>query len=137
MFMKTLRFTLFFAALLMLIPFTATQASEAVSAKEARENAIKKMSDNGSTTMATEGFMAKKVAKVAKWFNKKGGKIDFQHPVDKFRWFAIAGWLAGALLYSLFWGVGLAVGLYFIAYLCWLAGSVCFVVWILKKTGAM
>lgn len=134
--MKTLRFTLFFAALLMLIPFTATQASEAVSAKEARENVIKKMSENTSTTMATEGFMAKKVAKVAKWFNKKGGKIDFQDPVNKFLWYAIVLW-AGALVLSI---LAFGPGIYFlswIAYLLWLAGSVCFVVWILKKVEAI
>ena len=138
--MKALQITLFFALFALLIPTTTVSASQEVSAKESREVILKKVAAEkgnmfSNAPNATKIF-AKKAMKVAKFFGH-GNKIDFQDPVDKFLWFAIAGWLAGALLYSLFWGVGLAVGLYFLAYLCWLGGSICFVIWILKKTGSM
>ena len=70
-------------------------------------------------------FMAKKMAKKA---------IDFQDPVNKWLWFGIFGWGAGLLLWIIAGSV-LSGGIGLLASLCWLFGTVAFVIWLVKKFG--
>lgn len=84
--------------------------------------------------------MFKKV--IAKKMDKYGA-IDFSDPVKKWMWFWILGWAAGLLLWiigaaaftgGVFSGGvgagGVLIGL--LGSLCWLFGSVCLVVWLIK-----
>jgi hypothetical protein len=134
---------MFLMALAMLLPFTAVKASVAVSAQEARTEMVKKAGSNTDVKMnkIQKSFIAKKMTKfMSKRFAKAGGGIDLQDPVEKWMWFWIFGWGAGLVLsilasavtfgtgFSIFWGL---------ASLLWLAGSVCLVIWLLKKFGGM
>jgi hypothetical protein len=82
--------------------------------------------------------MMKRVAKLEKLFAKKksqgGEKVDFKSEPDKWMWFWIFGWGA-AIVFSI---IGFGVpGFYWLGYLCGLAGTVCLIIWLLKKTGNM
>jgi ABC-type multidrug transport system fused ATPase/permease subunit len=70
-------------------------------------------------------FMAKKMAKKA---------IDFQDPVNKWLGFGVFGWGAGLLLWIIAGSV-FSGGIGLLASLCWLFGTVSFVIWLVKKFG--
>ncbi|MCB0642509.1 MAG: hypothetical protein KDC44_12755 [Phaeodactylibacter sp.] len=80
----------------------------------------------------------KRMAKMEKKANKKD--IDFSDPVDKWLWFAVFGWAGGVILTILAYvlvfstaGFGLGGVLWLLASLCYLFGSVSFIVWLIKK----
>lgn len=143
--MKALRFTLFLGLIAFFIPTTTSNAATAVSSEEANVAIAKKMLDSKSTfTLSGKmqrsaeklaGKFQKRIQKFERLFGKSSGDagIDFKDPVQKWLWFALLGWLAGALIYS--FGYFVAAPFWYLGYLCWLAGTACFVVWILKKTG--
>lgn len=81
----------------------------------------------------------KRMAKMEKNANKKD--IDLSDPVDKWLWFAVFGWAGGLILtilayvlvFSVTSGFGLYGILWLLASLCYLFGSVSFIVWLIKK----
>jgi hypothetical protein len=62
--------------------------------------------------------------KMAKSQNKALGGLD--DPIDKWFWFAIIGWGAAILL-------TFSISTWYLSSLFWLAGTVCAVLWIVKK----
>lgn len=137
--MKTTRFTLLMVAFALLAPLTTSRAATAVSAKEAREAFVKKVVDSKFEKAADSKMgqkLTKKMAKFQKFLGKGGGKkVDFNDPVDKWMWFWLLGWAAGVVLYSFGWFV--AAPFWYLGYLCMLGGTVCLVIWLLKKSGNM
>jgi hypothetical protein len=132
-----------FGALVLVLTFLFTAnvafASTAVSAKETRKEVIKKVvGGQGDQLVAqmSNSKTLKKATRLAKFLGVRDAndKVDFQAEPDRWMWF----WLLG-------WGVGLALSIMsffipfigYLAYLCWLAGTVCLVIWLLKKTGNM
>jgi len=144
--MRATHFTFFMSLVALLFTFNTANASTRISEGEAREAMVKKMMDD-KTSFSMSAKMEKKVAKLAQKFQKRIAKferlfgkssnagVDFNDPVQKWLWFGLLGWLAGALLYSLGWFI--AAPFWYLGYLCWLAGTICIVIWILKKTGNM
>ena len=142
--MKTLRTVLCLAVLSLLLTVSNTaNASVAVSDAQTNEALQLKASEHknslGDILMSKiEKRMEKKVAKFQKRMAKKmadGQKVDFQTEPDKWMWFWIFGWGAGFLLYS--FGYFIAAPFWYLGYLCMLAGTVCLIVWLLKKSGSM
>lgn len=136
--MKTFRITLSLFVFALFTPFANISASTEVSAKEARETMVKKIATGKAQGLADamkDTRMVKKLTKIQKRFFGKGQKVDFQDPVEKWKWFWIFGWAAGLVLYSIGW-VGVSP-LWYLGYLCWVAGTVCLIIWLLKKTGNM
>lgn len=141
--MKTLPTTLCLLVFtLFLASFSTVNASNAVSEEKTTEMLQQKASENEGFTAQVMSKMekrfAKKMAKMEKRFAKRFGnstKVDFSDPVDKWMWFWLAGWAAGFLLYS--FGYFIAAPFWYLGYLCWLAGTVCLVIWLLKKSGNM
>ena len=93
----------------------------------------------------------KRMAWLSKIVNKKmaaskkkslGGLDD---PVDKFFWYWLIGWGAGILLSiiaaaaftggAFSGGFGAAWVLWLLAWLAWLGGSICGIIWLVKKLG--
>ncbi|MEI6409051.1 MAG: hypothetical protein WCR52_06695 [Bacteroidota bacterium] len=113
---------------------TNAQTNEALQLKSSEHK-----NSFGDILMAKiEKRMEKKMAKFQKRIAKKiaeGKKIDFQTEPDKWMWFWIFGWGAGFLLYS--FGYFIAAPFWWLGYLCMLAGTICLVVWLLKKSGNM
>ncbi len=75
----------------------------------------------------------KRMAKFEKLFKKAG--VDFSDPVNKWMWFWIFGWGAGLVL-SILAAATVTSGfgaLWLLSSLCWLAGSVSLVIWLVKK----
>lgn len=76
----------------------------------------------------------KRMAKFEKLFKKAG--VDFKDPVNKWMWFWIFGWGAGIVISILaaatVTGGGFG-GLWILSSLCWLAGTVSLVIWLVKK----
>ena len=111
-------------------------ASTAVSAKESREVIVKKVIEQKSTVLTEKlstSKMMKKAKRLAQFFGN-GEKIDLQSEPDKWMWFWILGWSAAILLSIMsivIWPLA------YLGWLCGLAGTVCLVIWILKKTGSM
>lgn len=62
--------------------------------------------------------------KMAKSQNKALGGLN--DPIDKWFWFAIIGWGAAILL-------TFSISTWYLSSLFWLAGTVCAVIWIVKK----
>ena len=106
------------------------------------------------TISAKKGLVAKFTAKVAevktnliaKKYAKPG--VDFSDPVKKWLWYALFSWLGGILLYIISaivgvgsvtagatTGLGLAGILGLIGGILSLAGTVFFVIWLIKKFG--
>ena len=141
--MKTVKLLLTLLAFALILPATGfavqsqsnTQTFE-VSAQKSKEKKAKKFSPEKLKKF--EKKMAKKMAKIKKRFQKKGQDIDLSDPVDKWFWFWIFGWGAGLLL-SILWTVAITGtafwGLWTLAYLCWLFGTVSLVIWLIKKFG--
>ena len=85
----------------------------------------------------------KRIGMVQKFMTKKMAKnaVDFQDPVNKWLWFGVFGWGAGLLLWiiaaAVVTGGGFLGGgfLGLLASLCWLFGTVAFVIWLVKKVG--
>jgi len=141
--MKALRTIIpLFVLAFFLVSFTTAKASVAVSEEKTSEMLQQKASENegivAQMTSKMEKRFAKKAAKIEKKLAKRfgnGEKVDFNDPVDKWMWFWIFGWAAGFLLYSFGWFV--AAPFWYLGYLCMLAGTVCLIVWLLKKSGNM
>ena len=141
--MKTIRFTLGLLVIALLLPATASRASKEVSASEARMEMVKKVA--GQKDQIAKSLKAEKKALKFKMFKKKGNRVDFSDPVDKWMWFWIFGWAAGLLLSILAAAVttgsiysgsfGFGAILFTFAWLAWLFGSVCLIVWLVKKFG--
>lgn len=143
--MKTIRFTLTLLVFALLLPATASHASVEVSAKQARTEMVKKAA--GQKGQLIKALKAeRKQARKAKWFAKKGQRVDFSDPVDKWMWFWIFGWGAGLVLYILAvaiasggiysgTGFGFAAILATFSWLAWLFGSVALIIWLVKKFG--
>ena len=141
--MKTIRFTLVMLVFALLVPVTATRASVEVSASEARTEMVKKVA--GQKDQIAKAFKAEKKKSKFKFFAKKGNRVDFSDPVDKWMWFWIFGWAAGLLLSILAvafatggvygGGFGIAAILATFSWLAWLFGTVALVVWLVKKFG--
>lgn len=126
-------------ALTLIFSYTAVSASNAVSAKESRQELVKKVIDQkGDVLMEkmTDSKMMKKATKLAKFFGKRFGddKVDFQTEPDKWMWFWLAGWAIGLLLSIMGYFIPF---IWILSSLFWLAGSICLIIWILKKTGNM
>jgi hypothetical protein len=77
----------------------------------------------------------KRIAMVQKMMGKNMAKkaIDFQDPVNKWLWFAIFGF-GIAIVLSILVSAG-GWGLWWLAYLAGIFGTVAFVIWLLKKFG--
>lgn len=141
--MKTLRTTLCLLVFtLSLASFTTANASVAVPQEKTTEMLQQKAAEQH------EGFASQVMTKMEKHFAKKaekmqkrlakrfgnGEKVDFNDPVEKWFWFWLLGWAAGIVLYT----IGFAVTpFWYLGYLCWVAGTVCLVIWLLKKSGNM
>lgn len=134
-------FKLFLALLLVaaFMPLNPALASREVSAKEARQMMLKKAlghqtAANGVVSAEKHRLTTVKAARLM--FGKKASGVDFNDPVDKWLWFWIFAWGIALVLQVLAWGIsGWGVG--WLSYLFWVAGTVCAVVWILKKFGNM
>jgi Flp pilus assembly protein TadB len=112
-------------------------ASTAVSAKESREVIIKKVMEQKETVL-TEKLASSKLMKKAKRLSQffgKGEQIDLKSEPDKWMWFWIFGWSAAILLsiMSVFTFGAFA----YLGWLCGVAGTVCLIIWLLKKTGSI
>lgn len=128
-----LTFTLVFS-------YTTAMATNAVSAKETRKEVLKKVLEQKGDQFAeklTEAKMMKKATKASKFLNKKfgGDKVDFQSEPDRWMWFWLLGWAAGFVLYTIGWFT--FAPFWYLGYLCWLGGTICLIIWLLKKTGNM
>jgi hypothetical protein len=101
-----------------------------------------------------EKFKAKVAETQAKLIAKKLAKpgVDFSDPVKKWLWYALTAWAAGILLYiiatvvgvgsvasattgAVSTGLGISGILWLIGGLLSLAGTICFVIWLVKKFG--
>jgi Flp pilus assembly protein TadB len=142
--MKTLPTVLYLAVFSLLLTFTSTaNASVAVSDAQTSEALQLKASEHKTSLSdilmsKIEKRMEKKIAKFQKRLAKKmadGQKVDFKTEPDKWMWFWLFGWGAGFLLYSFGWFV--AAPFWYLGYLCMLAGTVCLIIWLLKKSGSM
>ncbi len=134
--MRTVQIMMAIIAIAFFAPIQLS-ASTAVSAKESREVIVKKVIEQKGTALAEKlasSKMMKKAKRLAKFLGK-GQKIDLESEPDKWMWFWILGW-SSAILLSIF-GVFVFAPLGYLSWLLWLAGTVCLVIWILKKTGNM
>ncbi|MBL7775447.1 MAG: hypothetical protein JNK89_05560 [Saprospiraceae bacterium] len=142
--MKTIRFTLVLFIFALLMPATASHASIEVSASAARAEMAQKV--GAQKDQLVTALKADKKHK-AKLFAKKGNRVDFSDPVNKWMWFWIFGWAAGLVLYILAVAVatgsvysgsfGFAAILATFSWLAWLFGSVCLIIWLVKKFGGV
>ena len=143
--MKTIRFTLVLLVLALVLPATSSRASVEVSAKESRTAMVKKVAGEKGQLFKALKAEKKKLRKYKK-FKKKGQRVDFSDPVNKWMWFWIFGWGAGLLLSILAFaiasggiysgsGFGIAAILATLSWLAWLFGTVALVVWLVKKFG--
>ncbi|MBK8967505.1 MAG: hypothetical protein R3D58_05530 [Saprospiraceae bacterium] len=141
--MKTIRITLSLLIFAFILPAATVRASEEVPASAARMEMVKKAA--AQKDQIAKAFKAEKKALKFKLFKKKGNRVDFSDPVDKWMWFWIFGWAAGLLLSILAAAVttggiysgsfGFGAVLFTFAWLAWLFGSVCLIVWLVKKFG--
>lgn len=85
----------------------------------------------------------KGLGKLVSWVKSKGQKLikklaqigGFGDPVDRWFWFWIIGWGAG-LVFSIIGTAAFFSGgwiLWTLSSLLWLAGSVCLIIWLIKK----
>lgn len=73
-------------------------------------------------------WLVKKAVQANKVMNKLG--IDLSDPVQKWLWYAIIGVIVGSIL----WAAGFALGpLFYVGYLVYLAGIICFWYWVYLK----
>ena len=79
-----------------------------------------------TSTLKKEFKAEKKATKLQKMFKKA---FDFSDPVNKWLWFAIVCWGAAVILSLL----PFAVGLWYLYGLVGTAGTVFFIVWLVKK----
>jgi beta-lactamase regulating signal transducer with metallopeptidase domain len=84
------------------------------------------------TKIAKAEKLQVKAQKKAAFFAKLAKKIDFKDPVEKWLWFGIFGWGASILLYILAYAVPF---LWILGALAGLFGTVCIVIWLIKKFG--
>ena len=122
-----------FLSLLMILGllFAVQPASAVVSVQndEATTTTISKKELKKQQRM--EKMTAKIEKKIAKWEKKMEKKgVDFSDPVNKWLWYAIFAWVAAVVLYIL---AALTLGaLWYVAHLVSLAGTIFFIVWLLK-----
>jgi Flp pilus assembly protein TadB len=120
--------------LALIVPAAGVQASQLVSPEAARtaltEKAKEKFGDV-KVDSKTEKRFEKKFNKLKKKLAKKD--IDFNDPVDKWLWLWLISWGAaivfGVIAYA---GTGIVI-LATLSWLLWLAGSVFFIIWLVKK----
>ncbi|MEZ4919540.1 MAG: hypothetical protein R2792_10610 [Saprospiraceae bacterium] len=132
-------FKLFLAVLsFALLAPVASQA--AVASTEAPQAAIERSEVKKEKKLFSEAKMAKmekklakKMKKINKILGKSGNSVDFNDPVDKWMWFWIFGW-GGAILISVL-SVFTGGFLWYLSYLLWTAGTVCLIIWLVKKFG--
>ena len=133
--MKTSKLFCAMLAFALLFPFTASFASTAVTAQEARVGFVKKITgsqDAGFFAKVANSKVAKKAIRAAKMFG--ADKVDFQTEPTKWLWYGVFAIIAGIVL-QFFWVVG---SLYAIAYLGSLLvflGCLSILYWFLKKEG--
>jgi hypothetical protein len=138
--------------------FTAvtTQATQSVTMNvPAIETAATATTNVPVKKTLVEKFKAKVAETQAKLIAKKLAKpgVDFSDPVKKWLWYALSGWAAGILLYiiatvvgvgsvasatttgAVSTGFGISGILWLVGGLLSLAGTICFVIWLVKKFG--
>lgn len=102
-----------------------------------KSNALSKAEAKSIQKLERKEFKAqKRLAMVQRFMAKKMAHkaIDFQDPVNKWLWFGVFGWGAGLLLWIIAGSV-FSGGIGLLASLCWLFGTVAFVIWLVKKFG--
>jgi hypothetical protein len=122
-------------ALTLIFSYSTVGATNAVSAAESRMELVKKIQDqNGDAVLdkVANTKMMKIAKKASKLFGKRFAdeKVDFQTEPDRWMWFWIFGWVIGFVLFFVPF-------IFYLGWLFWTAGTVCLVIWILKKTGNM
>jgi hypothetical protein len=136
--MRTFITCLVLVLIALVAPVATMQASTEVSAAESRAMLINKVVEKKADFLMEKSVNSKsmkRALKMAKFLGLgDGNKVDFQTEPDKWMWFWIFGWGLAIILSIL--GVFIPF-IYWIGYLCGLAGTVCLVIWLLKKFGGM
>ena len=115
----------------MALLFAVQPASAVVSVQDSQASTASISKKELKQQQRMEKRMDKIQKKVAKWENKLQKKgVDFSDPVNKWLWYAIFAWVAAVVFYIL---AGLTAGAFwYLGYLASLAGTVFFVIWLLK-----
>jgi hypothetical protein len=137
--MKTLKFYLFLTVSTIIFSQPMMAATYVINPNAGTEQSVTKSKSNqeAAKELKKQFKQEKRMAKMEKIMSKLG--IDFSDPVQKWLWFAIIAWAAAIVLYIV--SAILSVGgvfspLWYVGYLAGLAGTVCFVIWIVKLLGA-
>ena len=113
--------------------FAVQPASAVVSVKNSQESTTASVSKKELKKQARmEKVMTKIQKKLDKW-EKKG--VDTSDPVNKWLWFAIFAWVAAVVFYIL--ASFTAGAFWYLGYLASLAGTIFFVIWLLKVLEVM
>jgi hypothetical protein len=134
--MKTSKLFCAMLVFALFIPFTASFASTAVSAQEARVGFVKKITDSqdaGFFAKVSSSKVAKKAMRAAKRFG--ADKVDFQTEPTKWLWYGVFAIIIGIGLQIFGWGF---LSIWAIAYLGSLLvflGCLSILYWFLKKEG--
>lgn len=131
--MKTFKFYLFLAVSTIIFsqPLMAiTRVSTTLDGTTQIVNKSKS-SQEASKELKKQFRQEKKMAKFERLLSKFG--MDFSDPVQKWLWLAIIAWGVAIILYIL--GVFVPF-VWYIAYLASLAGTVFFILWLVKMLGA-
>ena len=116
--MQQLTFLSFFSAFFLLIsPSHATIMP--------KSGGNKTVIEQQNAALKKEFKAEKRLAKLEKWLKKIN--VDLTHPVDKWMWFWILGWGA-SILFSI-------AGVFPLAGLLGLAGTICLIIWLIKLYG--
>jgi hypothetical protein len=97
-----------------IVPKTTTAASPSI---EQQKKDLKK-----------EFKAQKRLAKMERILKRA---IDFNDPVEKWMWFWIFGWGIAVVLSTFLWS-----SVVYLPGLFWAAGTVCLIIWIVKKFGS-
>ena len=136
--MRALRLTLLLTFIALVLPFTGTQASQRVAPEAARAAIMEKVKEKYGAevnTSVVDRLEKKLNKKAAKWMKRlaKKADIDFDDPVDRWLWLWIISWGIAIVLSILGYGVGGLLIRGTLAWLLWLAGTVFFIIWLVKK----
>jgi hypothetical protein len=141
--MKNIKHVLGFAwVLALLLPLSTLKANSGTpaNAQDKRTVLVERLlsqQDISSSEQLYESKALKRAGKVAKklGFAKGKDKVDFQSDPDRWLWFWLFGW-GLALIISIL-SVFTFGPLWYLSSLLWAAGSVCAIIFLLKKTGAI
>jgi hypothetical protein len=141
--MKNIKHVLGFALVLaLLFPLSTLKANSGTPANEQDKRTVLVerllgQQDISSSEQLYESKALKKAGKVAKklGFAKGKDKVDFKSDPDRWMWFWIFGWGAGLVLWIIGWSILWPIS--YLGSLCWAAGSICAIIFLLKKTGAI